>query len=557
MSSQSRFFFLRRRDVTNLTKRHFLHGALLLSIAALIAKILSLFYRIPLQQFTGDAGLAMYQAAYPIYTTVVILIVSGIPIVLSKLISEQVAVGAIQQTRRTLLISFLFLNSIGVLSFIILFFGADKIAEWVGWREISTSVRAVSYAILLTPTLAILRGFFYGIQDQAPPANSQILEQLFRVITIVFLSYLLVMFDYPLHIVIAGATFGTVIGVAASLLYLIYSMRRVKGINKVKYAKEPVASKGYSWVLLRQIVFYTVAVSISSLMVPLLSLADSFTGIKLLQGVFNSLDHAKEAFGVYSRGLPFVQFTTIFANSLGLSLIPRLAEADKMENKRDVIYASSLALKITILLGLPAAVGLAFLSENINILFFGDADGSYSMALLSATSFFLTLSITIVSILQGLGRIYLPALILIFSFVVKVWLNMYLIPLLSINGAAYATLFSYFILFLLNALLLSRMLGKGFAWGQLLIRPFLATAGMAAFLFLLEEIFSFGILPHLSRVEALIRLVILIPVGMVTYLILLLLIRGVERREVERIPKIGPPLACLLARIKLMEKQEG
>lgn len=542
-----------------MTKRHFLHGALLLSIAALISKVLALFYRIPLQQFTGDAGLAMYQAVYPIYTTIVILIVSGIPIVLSKMISEQVTIGAFPRIRRTLTLSFLFLNSIGILSFLILFFGAEPIAHWVGWEELSTSVRAVSYAMLLVPSLAILRGYFYGLQDQAPPANSQILEQLFRVITIVLLSYLLVAAGYPLQWVIAGATFGTVIGVAAGLFYLIFSMRRMRIAELERRhppsdAPSPVSAGGS---LFRQIVFYTVAVSISALMVPLLSLADSFTGIKLFQEAFHSLEHAKEAFGVYSRGLPFVQFTTIFANSLGLSLIPRLAEAEKMENKRDIVYASSLALKITILLGLPAAVGLALLSENINILFFGDADGSISMALLSFTSLFLTLSITVVSILQGIGKIYLPALFLILSFALKLFLNLWLIPAYIIEGAAIATLLSYAFLFLLSALLLRKALGSALDWGGLLFRPFLASVGMGAFLFLLGDAFRFGLLPHLSRLESAIRLSILIPLGVLVYAVLILLLKGITRRELERVPKIGLPLSHFLSRIKLMESKEG
>ncbi|CCQ96091.1 putative Uncharacterized membrane protein YabM [[Clostridium] ultunense Esp] len=537
-----------------MTKKHFLHGALLLSIAALVSKILSMFYRIPLQQMTGDTGLAMYTAAYPIYTTIVILVVSGIPIVLSKMISEHLAGGTYLEIRRILLLSFIFLNSVGFVSFLILFLGADQIARMVGWGELATSIRAVSFALLFVPTLAILRGYFYGYQDQAPPANSQILEQLFRVLTIVFLAYFLVKAGFPLHVVISGATFGTVVGVFASFLYLLISARRFKAKETFLKHREGRSTSLSNGHLFRQIVFYTIAVSLSALMVPLLGLADSFTGIKLLQWATGSLEQAKEAFGVYSRGLPFVQFTTIFANSLGLSLIPRLAEADQTKNHKDVVYASSLALKITVLFGLPAAAGLALLSENINIFFFGDSDGSFSMSLLSFTSFFLTMAITIVSILQGVGKIYLPALLLGIIFFIKILLNYWLIPLYQINGAALATFFSYMLLFVLNAILLQRFLGRDFSWGSLLFRPALATAGMAAALLMLEEGFALGLLPHFSRLEAAIRLLLLIPIGSVVYGILLLLLKGVERRELERIPKIGNLLVFWLTRLRLMGK---
>lgn len=541
-----------------MSKKHFLQGALILSIAAILSRVLGLFYRIPLQQLAGDHGLAMYQAVYPLFTTILVLVVSGIPVVLSKLISEQVALGNEREEKRIIRHTITFISMIGVIVFLLLFFGSSLIAKWIGWPEVSLSIKAVSFALLIIPFLSVLRGVFYGYQNITPAAASQVVEQFFRVITILTLTFLLVRAELNLEVVIAGATFGSVVGVSCSLIYLfIKYLHEVRKKNRHNRAYAAISKTGMplgQWDLFRKIFFFTIAVSISALMVPLFGLADSFTGINLLHKALGSQTLAQEWFGIYSRGMPFVQLTTIFATSLALSLVPKIAEAGVVQNNRDISHSTYLALKITILLGLPASVGLALLSPEINILFYGDDRGSTAMAILALSSFFLTLAITAVAILQGMGKIYGPAVFLILAILSKILLNIWFIPLLSISGAAAATFVSYLCLLLLNMLLISRNVPAFVGWRRLFMKPLLATAVMAAGVYAGDHILRDYFLPHPSRLETAILIALLIALGVLVYGVVILLSREITRSELLRIPKVGSFLVVLFSKLRLVRE---
>lgn len=540
-----------------MNKKHFLQGALILSIAAILSKVLSIFYRIPLQQFTGDEGYGMYQAVYPVFTTVLILIVSGVPIVLSKLISEQVALGNVFIERKILKFTTFFILCIGVISFLAMFFGASLISTWLNWPESALSIRAVSFALLIMPLVAVLRGFFYGHQYMSPAANSQIIEQLFRVITILIMVLFLLQEGFSLSVIIAGATFGTVSGALFSLIYLVIHYVRFQ--KKRKNWNVPITSSdsiqgGFGKVdLVKRIIFFTVAVSISSLMVPLLNIADSFTATQLLEKLLGDQASAQKWFGIYSRGIPLVQITTIFATSLALSLIPKISEAEKVQNLRDVSHSSYLALKITIMLGLPASIGLAMLANEVNLLFFGNEQGSLAFSLLSIASFFLTLAITTSAVLQGLGRIYLPAIYLIIALIVKVSLNLVLIPRFSIDGAAIATLCSYGVLLWLNARTVAKSISAFAGWTQYLKIPFMASAIMGLAVMIGDRMVRSFVLPHPSRMETAVLVTLLIGIGVLVYGIMILLFKGISRNEIIRIPKLGAAIVNLLSRLRLIQ----
>jgi len=192
-----------------------------------------MFYRIPLQWLTGDTGVGMYQAVYSIFSVILILVVSGIPVALSKMISEQVAVDNIDEEKRITGLALRFISVLGLLAFLFLFFASPIIEKWTGMTDVSLAIKSVSFTLLFIPLLAVLRGFFYGHQNLTPAASSQVIEQFFRVVTILFLTILLVKWEFSLEYVIAGATFGTVIGVIFSVIYLGWKyIRTERGRSK-------------------------------------------------------------------------------------------------------------------------------------------------------------------------------------------------------------------------------------------------------------------------------------------------------------------------------------
>ncbi len=544
-----------------MSKKHFLHGALILTIAALISRILGAVYRIPLKQMTGDSGLAIYGAVYPVFSTILILVVAGIPVALSKLISEQVTIGNLYEEKRITRIALGFISVLGFSSFLMLYFGAGIISTWIGMPVAEMAIKSVSFTLLMIPFLAVLRGFFYGHQHIAPSAISQVIEQIFRVATILIFTTVLVKAEFSLEVVIAGATFGTVIGVLISTIYLSVKYIRFQQTRKDLHREKQKEVRNYSSLhqidLFKKIFFFTIAISISSLMIPLFGLADTFTAVNLLKITTGSSIEAQDWFGVYNRFLPFVQLTTIFATSLALSLVPKIAESGIQQNNRDISHSAYLALKITVLLGLPASVGLALLSSEVNLLFYGDELGSIAFSVIALASFFLTLGITTVAILQGLGSVFLPAMSLLFALIAKVSLNFILIPYFSIIGLAMSTFSAYAFLFLLNGFVMSRKLPAFTGWSRLFVKPVLATFFMTAAVFVSERLLRYYIAPEPTRMQSVLLVALLIGVGLLVYGVTILIINGISKHELLRIPKYGAMIVSFLERLHLLKTEKA
>lgn len=417
-----------------MSRQVFLKGAFILSISALISKMLGLFYVIPLKHFAGDEGLALYQAVFPIYNTILMLSVSGVPIALAKLISEKRVSG--QQEEIPMIVKsaaqlMLYVSLIGVLFF---YAGANDIAAWIGNQSTKLSIQAMAFAILLVPFVAVLRGYFYGFQKMNLSAGSQIIEQFIRVGAMTFLVYWLVKTGEDISVVSAGAAWGSFIGLFVSLIMLIaayFRFRPKEGPYRIR------AGEGrYAW----KILAIAIPASLSTLMIPLLGMVDSMTIINLLKEAGLSEGRATIEFGIYSRGVPIVQFSSFYATGLALAAVPALSSVKTVSERREHIYK---ALQFTVLAGFPAGIGMMVIAQPLNVLFYGNGQGSKVLMILAASTFFLSLSVTVSGILQGIGKQIWPAIFLLVGLVVKLAGNFWFVPFYGIEGAAYSTLASY------------------------------------------------------------------------------------------------------------------
>ena len=198
------------------TSKDLLKGAFILSIAALIVKVLSAAYRIPYQNIVGDIGFYIYQQVYPFYGIVLTLSTLGFPIIISKLIAEK------EFSKKDILAaSFLLLSVIALVMFTGLFLGAEWIAGKMGDPDLTSLLKMVSFYYLLMPFTSIFRGYFQGINNMVPTAISQVTEQFIRVTTILVLTPFLIYQGYSLYDAGEGAVFGSVIGGISGLILLL------------------------------------------------------------------------------------------------------------------------------------------------------------------------------------------------------------------------------------------------------------------------------------------------------------------------------------------------
>lgn len=431
----------------------FVKSTLILSIATLVSKILGSIFRIPLQNIAGDEVLGIFTLVYPVYMVALILSVAGIPVAISKLISEARANGDDGRVdeiyRSASVLTLLF----GVLSFSLTLIFVDQIASLLGGPSVKPALIIVSLTLLIAPYMAVYRGYFQGFENMMPTAISQVIEQFVRVGLILVLAFVLVEKNYDSDFISGGIMVGSSLGALASLFYLrhLYSRHKQKhaiGKSSFSYQKFIETSK----VILR----ISIPISIGAITMALVNFVDSLTipmGLLKANIEGNALNYL---YGIYGRGLSLVQIVTVFSSALVLPLIPlmtrKLAEKD-LTATRQIIEKTHF---MSHLISWPAAFGLFALTVPLNIALFTDTEGSDVLAIIGLSSVFTSLAILGTGILQGMDLAKHAAYIVAGAVILKVVTNILLVDQFGLVGAAYSTLLIYIVIVIANSILLSR-----------------------------------------------------------------------------------------------------
>ncbi|ELK43032.1 putative polysaccharide biosynthesis protein [Brevibacillus agri] len=535
----------------------FVKGAAILGVAGLVSKLLGAVYRIPYQNIAGDIGLYVYMQVYPLYTTLLILATAGFPIAISKIVSERIAIGDALGARRAFRVASFSLVVLGLFFFLLLYGGAPLIARFMGDEHLTTPLRAVAWSLPLVPMAAILRGYFQGHQNMMPTGVSQVIEQLVRVIFILLAAFWAMNVYQDAYLAGTGAVFAAFPGGVAAILVLLWYWRKDKQGAQLIPEKTQRAGVG-AWTnrqVLRSLLMYAVPICMGALVLPLVPLVDSITVVNMLQVSGTPEDLAKLLKGAFDRGQPLIQFGTFFATSLSLALVPAISEAVAQRQHHMIANRSEIAIRLTFLLGLPASFGLALLAEPINVMLYGDKNGTEALAVQSFTIMFATLSIASAGILQGLGRVMRPARNLFIGVMVKLILNLALVPLWGIAGAALSTVFAYLVAMGLNVLAVKKYTGAQIGLRQTVHKPFLSVIVMSVVVLLVEWGASalLGKTGMSERLDQTLVGLISVGAGAVVYLLALLKTGGLTRNDIHFLPK-GKRIAALLTRFQLLPK---
>lgn len=403
-------------------------GAVYLSLAALFIKILSALYRVPYQNIAGDVGFYVYQQIYPIYGVAITLSTYGFPVIISKLISERHG-----QEQKILATAFWSLFIISSVAFIIFFFNAPILATIMGDENLIIPLKAVSFIFFIIPLLSVLRGFFQGHEDMLPTAVSQVTEQFIRVGSILLLTYVFIINGYGPYAAGTGAAIGSVIGGLFGFIVL-YGYYRKNRSNT--YQKGKVYLSGD---LLKQILVQGILLCFSSLILILFQMVDALTILRLLLESGVSLDAARVAKGVYDRGQPLIQMGTVITTSFSLIVVPLIAKV-MLDGRIDLVQKySSLAYRISFLIGGAASIGLFIIIEPTNIMLFTNKSDSIVIGVMGVSIFFTAIFLTTSAILHGLNKIHLTAIHVLVGVVMKLIGNILLVPVVGTIGAAIAT----------------------------------------------------------------------------------------------------------------------
>ncbi|MFC4768551.1 putative polysaccharide biosynthesis protein [Effusibacillus consociatus] len=533
----------------------FLRGAFVLAAAGILSKIMGSAYTIFLQNIIGDRGLGLYQMAYPIYSTLLILSTAGFPVAVSKFVAEHIAIGDYRGAKKVFRVAGVLLLASGAVCFLLLWAGAQWFAEISGDPGAVYAIRAIAPALLVVPVMAAIRGYFQGWQLMEPTAVSQVIEQLVRVGTIIAASWLLLNWGYGEEWAAAGAAFGAVTGACISFVLLLgYAWnKRQLFRHDVRMPNRVPAER--TRVVVRKLFYYAIPVSLGALVVPLMNNVDVITVGNLLKQAGYSQEQATEMFGLLSgRAFKLMMLPSTIATAIGVALMPAIAGALAVKDIKKAYSRMELAMRMTVLIALPASAGLFLLAKPIDIMLFKDSSGTAAIMAISTATLFSSVQLTTSAILQGMGFVYLPVRNLFIGGICKFVFNLLLVPKYGIVGAAYSTVLSFFVSALLNLWDVYRRSGVVFDLRLLLWRPLVAVffMGVAVYVSLREGFPHFLHLIDNERLAFAAFTMTTVTAAGVVYGLALLASGSLTKEDIRSVPRIGQPLAHILTKIGLV-----
>lgn len=527
----------------------FLKGTLILTIAGVVVKVIGSLNWIFVSRILGGEGIGLYQMAFPIYFFALSVSTAGVPVAISIITAERVALKDIFGAKRIFKISMSLMLVTGLIFTALTYFGAQWLIDWQFIRDPRAywSVVALAPAIFFVTLLASSRGYLQGWQRMTPTAVSQIAEQIFRVVTMILFASLFL--PWGLDFAAAGASLGAFAGAIAGLLVLVYFHWKLEKDIKSEYGTDikPLegAERTSTWRIIKRIFALSLPVSAASIMLPVVSNLDLAIVPQRLEVAGYSVNEATELFG-YLTGMavPLVNLATILTASLAVSLVPAISKARALNDDKLVFSQTASGVRISNFVCFPAFVIVFVLATPISTLIY-NAPGAGPAVLVSSFSIVLLgLHQVSTAVLQGLGHPSIPMINMIVAAAAKVILNWVLVaqPAFGIMGAAWATAADMGVAALINMYFIYKYIGYRMELVQL-IKTILAAAVMAVSVYFFYDMtmaqFGSNVLSTFGAV----------PVGCLVYLVVLLLIGGMLEEDIARIPMIGSYGIRVLRRI--------
>lgn len=506
----------------------FLKGAALLTLAGFVVKLLSAVYRVPFQNLVGDEGFYIYQQVYPFVAIFGIWTSYGFAVAVSKLLAEHQDI----EHAGILRAAFWLIAIISASAFAVLYLGAGVLAGWMGDPLLARLLRAGAFAVVFMAPLAIMKGRLQATGNMAPVATAQVAEQAVRVSVILIGAFAAVSSGLSLYAAgqVAIAAAGAGAFAAVLLLWRSYWSQRERPIGTFRGGTT------------KKLLVTSLSVSMSSLLLVLFQLVDSFTVYRLLEQPLGA-EAAMEQKGIYDRAQPLVQFGILLATSLTLSLVPLIARTMQEKSGRSPALYASLAFRVSVLFAVAASAGLTLVMPYVNEALFKTPDGSVALIVFNWQIVSMSLVLVLTAILYGFGKIRVPALLLFIGLILKLAGNLLLVPLYGITGAALAG--NIGLAFIAAALIcyFKKVWPLQFAharfYGWLTAASVAMTIAVYAFVVVLVPL-----LPWSGRWEAVFITLTAVPLGAAVFLLVVSKSRIITEREWYIIP-FGRRLAAL------------
>ena len=534
-------------------KSTFFGGAAILAVGIAIVKLIGALYKIPLGNILDDEGFGHFNNAYVIYNLLLMVSTAGLPVALSKSISEASTLGRRNQVHRIFNVALVTFFVLGTISFAVMFALAQPLADLQGDGAAVQAVRAIAPACFFVCVLSTFRGYAQGHGNMVPTAVSQIIEALGKLVIGLALSWVLVRAGASSADAAAGAIFGVTCGAGICLIYLIveHIHRRRSEPGRPTDVPEPPGT------ILKRLLVIAVPITLCASVTPITSWLDTAQVQNILRDVMNAqpaqwyeaqqlldpdvVDPVVAAYGAYQKAITIYNLPSSFMVAITASVIPAISACRARRDYQGAGRIAESSMRMGMLLALPAGVGLAVLSSPIMYLLYADSDHAIadpSMMILGIASIFVCVMLVCNSVLQASGFVNLPIFIMIAGCAAKLIVNNFMVRQMGAVGAAVGTLVCYVIVAVLELLLIKRVIPAPPRYTQVFAKPMVAAGvmGMAVWA-------AYGLVSRLFGNT--LSTLIAIAAGVAVYAVLVVVLKAISREDLALMPK-GDKIAKLL-----------
>ena len=540
----------------------FMKNVLMLMIAQVLIKILGFLYRLVIINIEGfgDIGNGYYATGYQIYSLLLTLSSVGIPTVISKLVSERVAIGDHKGAHRIFRTALKTFTTIGVVMSLGLFLGADFIAKnIINVEGVRYTLMVLAPAIMFVAAGAVMRGYFAGLGTMKPTSITQTLEQFLNCLLTITFVYCTIGKDTA--IMAAAGNLSSTIAILIAFIYIVifYRKQRKEILEDCKNQTVEMETKTTKQIL--KIIFaVSIPMTIGSLVAELNATIDTLTVSNCIQTAFQGIiQGGKEALelkamqlsGMVSKIETIVRLPLAINAAFCTALVPAIAASLARKDRETAVKRLSFSFFLTIIIILPCAVGLVVLAEPIlKTIYPNYSDGASILAITSISMTFVALSYVINGGLYGLGKTYVPAIALAVGAGVKTILNIMLVsnPKINILGSPISSAICQAINFAICSFYLSKYIKLDIKIIKHIIKP-LISAGIMG---LVAYGTHYVLIDRIGNSKA---TIIAILIGAIIYGVMLIATKTLSKEDMYMIP-FGTKLYKILVKLKIYKDEK-
>ena len=481
-------------------KNLIMHGGIL-AMAGILVRVIGLVYRIPMLNIIGDESYGIYSTAYNVYNIMLVLSSYGLPMAVSKLVSDRLAKKRYRDAKKIFVSSMMVAVCTGGLAASITFFGAEFIEKhfYAGYSGIVLPLRVLAPTIFIVSMLGVFRGFYQGQGTTIPTAISQLLEQIVNAVVSILAGYLLVRsFKDSAQVHgygAAGGTMGTAFGALAALLFLMFLYAVYKPTFERKIRKDADSiDEPYSGIL-KIIAMTMIPIILGQTFYQISAAIDDIMFGKIMLKIGMTSSEIKKAIGNYNSS--YVILTGVVmgvASSMSASMLPSIVASKAKQEYEEINEKITATIKTNMFVAIPSFVGLVILGRPIvQLLFskFDSVEGGMMLKIGGIAVVFYTISTVTSSALQGIDKMQLPVIHSCISLVIHIVLVYGLLNFTNLGIYAIVIGNATFpvVIMILNLMALNRYVGYMQELVQTFLVPLVCSVIMAVFVVLTYNLF--------------------------------------------------------------------